>query len=64
MRIHRIASEDMAKLGASSKLIAEWEFFCKLRDYGRAAAEAFLETYIGDLGQRSTLDLDALLKSV
>ncbi len=64
MRIHRIASDDMAKLGASSKLIAEWAFFCKLRDYGRAAAEAFLETHIGDLGQRSTLDLDVLSKSV
>jgi NTE family protein len=64
MRIHRIASEDMAKLGASSKLIAEWEFFCKLRDYGRAAAEAFLKTHGGDLGHRSTLDLDPLLKSV
>ena len=37
MRIHRIASEDMAELGSSSKLNAEWEFFCKLRDHGRAA---------------------------
>jgi NTE family protein len=64
MRIHRIASEDMAKLGASSKLIAEWEFFCELRDYGRAAAEAFLQAHIGDLGHRSTLDLDVLLKTV
>ena len=64
MRIHRIASDDMAKLGASSKLIAEWEFFCKLRDYGRAAAEAFLSSHSGDLGHRSTYDLDALLKSV
>ena len=64
MRIHRIASDDMAKLGASSKLIAEWEFFCKLRDYGRAAAEAFLKTHAGDLGYRSSLDLDVLLTSV
>jgi NTE family protein len=64
MRIHRIASEDMAKLGASSKLIAEWEFFCKLRDYGRAAAEAFLKAHAGDLGHRSTLDLEPLLKTV
>jgi NTE family protein len=64
MRIHRIASDDMAKLGASSKLIAEWEFFSKLRDYGRAAAEAFLKTHVGDLGHRSTLDLEPLLKTV
>jgi len=64
MRIHRIASDEMAKLGASSKLIAEWEFLCKLRDYGRRAAEAFLKAHSGDLGQRSSLDLDALLKTV
>jgi NTE family protein len=64
MRIHRVASEEMSKLGASSKVIAEWEFFCKLRDYGRSAAEAFLKAHVGELGQRSTFDLDALLKTV
>jgi NTE family protein len=35
MRIHRIASEILTELGASSKLNAEWEFFCLLRDEGR-----------------------------
>ncbi|NVO14058.1 MAG: patatin-like phospholipase family protein [Rhodoplanes sp.] len=64
MRIHRIASEEMAELGASSKLIAEWDFFCKLRDLGRAAAEAFLQAHAGDLGQRSSFDLDALLTRI
>jgi len=52
------------ELGASSKLNAEWEFFALLRDEGRRAAQAFLETHAMDLGQRSTLDIDALLEKV
>ena len=36
MRIHRVASEAMNELGYSSKLNAEWDFFCMLRDEGRA----------------------------
>jgi NTE family protein len=61
MRIHRIASEAMAELGYSSKLNAEWEFLCMLRDEGRRAAEAFLAAHRRDLGVRSTFDLDDLL---
>ena len=64
MRIHRVASEMMTELGASSKLNAEWQFFCMLRDEGRRSAQEFLETHALDLGRRSTLDLDALLQSV
>jgi NTE family protein len=61
MRIHRIASDELSALSASSKLLAEWSFFCKLRDLGRAAAEAFLAAHAHDVGERSTYDLDALL---
>ena len=64
MRIHRISSELMVELGYSSKLNAEWEFLCMLRDEGRRAAEAFLRDHHEDLGRRSTLDLDALLEGV
>lgn len=64
MRIHRIASEAMTELNSSSKLLAEWSFFCKLRDEGRRTAEAFLEAHGADLGVRSTFDLDALLECV
>ena len=64
MRIHRIASEMMVELGYSSKLNAEWEFFCMLRDEGRRCAEIFLQKHIEDLGRRSTFDLDSLLDSV
>lgn len=64
MRIHRIASEEMTQLSSSSKVLAEWEFFCRLRDKGRRAAEAFLNAHGADLGVRSTLDLDALLEGI
>jgi NTE family protein len=64
MRIHRIASNMMTELGYSSKLNAEWEFFCMLRDEGRRCAHAFLKDHAQDLGRRSTLDLDALLENV
>jgi NTE family protein len=64
MRIHRIASEQMTRLGYSSKLNAEWDFLCMLRAEGRGAAEAFLAGHGPDLGRRSSLDLDALLEGV
>ncbi len=64
MRVHRIASDVMLKLGYSSKLLAEWPFFTMLRDEGRASASAFLEAHRGDLGVRSTLDFDALLEGI
>jgi NTE family protein len=64
MRIHRIASSMMTELGYSSKLNAEWEFFCMLRDEGRRCAHAFLDDHLPDLGCRSTLDLDLFLENV
>ncbi|HEY7244144.1 MAG TPA: patatin-like phospholipase family protein [Xanthobacteraceae bacterium] len=64
MRIHRIASAMMTELGYSSKLNAEWEFFCMLRDEGRRCAGAFLKDHWEDLGRRSTFDLDSLLDAV
>jgi NTE family protein len=64
MRIHRIASEMLTELGASSKLNAEWEFFSILRDEGRRSAQVFLDTHALDLGRRSTLDLDVLLEQI
>jgi NTE family protein len=64
MRIHRIFSEVMIELGYSSKLNAEWEFLCMLRDEGRRAGDAFLNAHHDDLGRRSTFDLDELLEGV
>jgi NTE family protein len=64
MRIHRVISDRMVELGYSSKLNAEWEFLCMLRDEGRRAAEAFLAEHAQDLGQRASLDLGQLLEGV
>jgi NTE family protein len=64
MRIHRISSATMTELGYSSKLNAEWDFFIMLRNEGRRSADAFLAAHGGDLGARSTLDLDGLLDHI
>jgi len=64
MRIHRVASDMLTALGASSKLNAEWAFFSLLREEGRKAAELFLQTHASDLGFRSTLDIDVLLENI
>jgi NTE family protein len=64
MRIHRVASTAMTDLGYSSKLNAEWDFLLMLRDEGRRSAEAFLTAHAGDVGARSTFELDALIGPV
>jgi NTE family protein len=64
MRIHRIGSEMLTELGASSKLNAEWSFFTLLHAEGRRSAQVFLEAHAMDLGNRSTLNIDALLEQV
>jgi NTE family protein len=64
MRIHMVPNKAMIELGYSSKLNAEWEFLTMLRDEGRSAAETFLAMHSGDLGKRSSIDLDVLLEGV
>src|SRR5262244_3608089 len=64
MRVHSVTNDVMVELGYSSKLNAEWEFLCMLRDEGRRAGDAFLSTHHDDLGRRSTFDLDELLTGV
>jgi NTE family protein len=61
MRTHRIKTEMLAQLGASSKLNAEWDFLSMLCVEGRRAASEFLDAHADDLGKRSTADLDILL---
>jgi NTE family protein len=64
MRIHLISSPLMVELGYSSKLNAEWAFLSMLREEGRRAASAFLDRHGRDLGDCSTLNIDALLEGV
>lgn len=61
MRTHRIMTARLAELGASSKLNAEWDFLTMLREEGRRAASAFLDEHGGDVGHRSSTDIDILL---
>jgi NTE family protein len=61
MRTHRIMTDMLADLGYSSKLNAEAAFLHTLREEGRRAAGAFLDAHAGDLGHRSTADVDILL---
>jgi len=48
------AEEDMRKLGASSKLNAEWAFFDHLHKLGRRTADNWLAKHGEDLGARTT----------
>jgi NTE family protein len=61
MRAHRIMTEKLAELGASSKLNAEWDFVTMLHAEGRNSASDFLEKHAEDVGRRSTSDPDILL---
>lgn len=63
MRLHRIhGDEDLQSLKASSKLNAEWEYLCYLRDMGRKRTDVWLQDNWKDLGERSTFDPQWLLK--
>ncbi len=64
MRLHRITSDIMVQLGASSKLNAEWAFLKMLRDEGRRAAVRFEEAHGKDVGVRSTFEIESLLEGV
>ncbi len=61
MRTHRILTDMLADLGASSKLNAEWAFVSMLKEQGRKSADGFLAAHGNDVGVRSTADLDVLL---
>ena len=61
MRTHRILTDMLAGLGASSKLNAEWEFVTMLKNEGRKSTEEFLAASSDDIGRRSTADLSVLL---
>jgi NTE family protein len=62
-RMHRISTDLMVELGASSKLNAEWAFLTMLRDEGRRAAEHFANSHRKDIGICSTLDIEDFIAS-
>ncbi len=62
MLTHRIKSDKLTELGASSKLNAEWDFFVMLKEEGRRAAQEFLNEHSDNLGKVCTAELDVLLE--
>jgi len=58
IHIHVIEHEaEMRLLGTSSKMNADFDFLCFLRDLGRGAADRWLPVAWGDLGVRSSVDV-------
>ena len=61
MRMHRISTDLMITLGASSKLNAEQDFLDMLRTEGRATTARFAAEHRDDIGKRSTFDIDSYI---
>jgi NTE family protein len=60
MLIHSIRDDEvMTAHSIASKLSPDWQFLCSLRDSGRSVTERWMSTHYGDLGKRSSVDLDA-----
>ena len=63
VHLHEIKDEPhLAALNYTSKLDTGWPFLVQLRDYGRAAAQRWLETCFDLLGTRSTADIRDMLR--
>jgi len=60
MLIHSISADDVTiKLGAASKLNADWEFLMYLHDAGRRTAAAWLDKNFDRLNVETTIDIRA-----
>ncbi|MFC3058661.1 patatin-like phospholipase family protein [Paenirhodobacter populi] len=64
MRVHMVGNGVMTGLDHSSKMNADRTFLHWLRDEGRRAAESFLRDNGGNIGHRSSVDIDTLLDGV
>jgi NTE family protein len=57
--IHRVdVPEEMTRYNVSSKMNAEWDFLCHLRELGRQQGEAWIARNFDELGRRSTIDVE------
>jgi len=57
VHIHRITTDDLKPLQASSKLNAEWAFLTELKEIGRSTAQRWVEKNFSRIGTQSTVDL-------
>lgn len=59
MLIHSIRDDEvMTAHSVASKLNPDWQFLCSLRDSGKGTTTRWLRTHYGDIGERSTVDLE------
>ncbi|MBC7143801.1 MAG: patatin-like phospholipase family protein [Thioclava marina] len=59
--IHMIADDDvMTRLSSKSKILPEWGMLQKLKEAGRAAADAWLEAHADKIGVEASTDLHSL----
>ena len=60
MLVHSIRDDEaMTAHSVASKLSPDWDFLCHLKDSGRSVTERWLRAHFEDIGQRSTVDLEA-----
>jgi NTE family protein len=60
MLIHSIRDDEvMTAHSVASKLNPDWEFLCSLRDSGRGTTTHWLREHFKDIGERSSVDLEA-----
>lgn len=61
LNMHVVDAEDvMQDLGFSSKLNADWDFLCHLRDVGYERTNDWLAAHRADIGTRSTADIETM----
>ncbi len=62
-RIHIVQNDKvLSKLGAASKMNAEWAFLTHLRDVGRETAESWVDANFAQIGKKSTVNLRAMFQ--
>ena len=60
MLIHSIRDDEvMTAHSIASKMSPDWEFLCSLRDSGSAVTGRWMRAHYRDIGERSSVDLDA-----
>ena len=59
IKLHRIVMDADSAFDDRSKLNNDYEFFDRLRQFGQTAAQRFLDQHFGDIGRKSTIDLQA-----
>ncbi|HET7777883.1 MAG TPA: hypothetical protein VFL07_04975, partial [Rudaea sp.] len=60
MLIHSIRDDEvMTAHSVASKMSPDWDFLCSLRDSGTAVTERWMRAHFRDIGERSSVDLEA-----